>query len=45
VPLECGRLYNKAIPGSELVVIDRCGHVPQMEKPEEFLRIALDFLP
>jgi len=45
VPLECGRLYNKAIPGSDLVVIDRCGHVPQIEKPEEFLRVALDFLP
>ena len=45
VPLECGGLYNEAIPGSELVVIDRCGHVPQIEKPEEFLRIALDFLP
>ncbi len=44
VPLECGELYQKAIPGSDLVVLDDCGHVPQVEKPDEFIRLALDFL-
>lgn len=44
VPLECGQLYQKAIPGAELTVIDQCGHVPQVEKPDEFIKIALDFL-
>ncbi len=44
VPLECGQLYQKAIPGSDLVVMDDCGHVPQIEKPDEFARLALDFL-
>ena len=44
VPLECGELYHQAIPGSELVVIDNCGHSPQVEKPDEFVRLALDFL-
>ena len=44
VPLECGQLYQKAIPGSELRVIDGCGHSPQVEKPDEFVRLALDFL-
>ena len=44
VPLECGQLYQKAIPGSDLVVIDNCGHSPQIEKPDEFVKIALDFL-
>jgi pimeloyl-ACP methyl ester carboxylesterase len=44
VPLECGERYQKAIPGSQLVVIDNCGHAPQVEKPEEFLNIAMDFL-
>jgi len=44
VPLECGEIYQKAIPGSDLVVIDNCGHVPQVERPEEFLRAALEFL-
>ena len=43
IPLECGQLYRNAIPGSELVVIDNCGHVPQVEKPDEFVKIALEF--
>ena len=44
VPLECGESYHKAIPGSDLVVIDNCGHVPQLEKTDEFVKTALDFL-
>lgn len=44
VPLECGELYRQAIDGSELVVIDNCGHAPQIEKPDDFTRIALEFL-
>jgi pimeloyl-ACP methyl ester carboxylesterase len=44
VPLECGELYKKAINGSDLVVIDNCGHSPQVEKPDEFMKAALDFL-
>ena len=44
VPLECGELYHQAIPGSELVVVDDCGHSPQVEKPDEFVRLALEFL-
>ena len=44
VPLECGELYNKAIPGSKLVVMDNCGHVPQIEKTDDFVKTALEFL-
>jgi pimeloyl-ACP methyl ester carboxylesterase len=44
VPLECGELYQKAIPNAELVVIDNCGHTPQVEKPDEFVKVALGFL-
>ena len=44
VPLECGELYQKAIRGSELEIIDNCGHSPQIEKPEEFTKIAIEFL-
>ena len=43
-PVECGELFRQAIPGADLVVIDNCGHLPQMEKPEEFLQAALEFL-
>ncbi|MBM3942470.1 MAG: alpha/beta hydrolase [SAR202 cluster bacterium] len=43
-PAECGELYHQAIPGSKLVFINNCGHAPQVEKPQEFVRVALDFL-
>ena len=45
IPVECGTLYHQAIHGSELVVIEQCGHAPHLEKPGEFVRIAMDFLP
>ena len=44
VPLECGELFKEAIKGSDLVVLDNCGHSPQVEKPEEFIKTALEFL-
>ena len=44
VPLECGEQYQQAIRGSDLVVIDDCGHSPQVEKPQEFTAAALEFL-
>lgn len=43
-PLECGYLFRDAIPGSDLAIIDHCGHLPHIEKPQEFLQAALDFL-
>ncbi len=36
--------FNKLIPNSELHFIDKCGHAPMMEVPEEFNRILGDFL-
>jgi len=44
VPLECGELYQKAISGARLEVIDHCGHFPQLEKPADFTRIVTAFL-
>ena len=43
-PLECGHMYQKAIPKSQLTVIDNCGHLPHIEKPDEFIKVAMDFL-
>lgn len=43
-PFECGELYERAIPRSRLVVIDNCGHMPEMEKPAEFARLVENFL-
>lgn len=39
-----GEEFKKLIPNSELHFIDKCGHAPMMEVPEEFNRILEDFL-
>jgi pimeloyl-ACP methyl ester carboxylesterase len=44
VPLNCGELYHQAIPGSRLVIIEHCGHAPQVEKPQAFLDAVVPFL-
>lgn len=44
VPLSHGELYQRSIPGARLAVIDRCGHVPMLEQPDEFVRVVSDFL-
>jgi 2-hydroxy-6-oxonona-2,4-dienedioate hydrolase len=44
VPLEFGERLHKAIPLSNLVVIDQCGHVPQIEKPADFNKVLTEFL-
>jgi 2-hydroxy-6-oxonona-2,4-dienedioate hydrolase len=36
--------FNKLIPNSELHFVDKCGHAPMMEVPEEFNAILLKFL-
>jgi len=38
------REFNKLIPNCELHFIDKCGHAPMMEVPEEFNAILLKFL-
>jgi pimeloyl-ACP methyl ester carboxylesterase len=35
---------EQAIPGSRKVIIDNCGHMPQLEKTEEFDRLVREFL-
>lgn len=43
-PVECGEIYRRAIPGSRLAIMEDCGHMPEMEKPEEFAHLVRDFL-
>jgi 2-hydroxy-6-oxonona-2,4-dienedioate hydrolase len=44
VTLAEGERFNKDIAGSKLIVIDQCGHVPNVEKPGEFNAAVLKFL-
>ncbi len=43
-PLALGQRLNKEISGSQLFIIEKCGHVPQLEKPAEFNAGLLKFL-
>jgi len=44
IPLECGRLYQAAIPGAGLQIMEGCGHWPHYERPRELADIVLDFI-
>jgi len=39
-----GKEFHKLIPNSELHFVDKCGHAPMMEVPEEFNKILDAFL-
>jgi pimeloyl-ACP methyl ester carboxylesterase len=42
--LSMGQRFNKEIAGSRLFIIEKCGHVPQLEKPVEFNAALMKFL-
>lgn len=44
LPLADGEKFSKGIAGSELVVFENCGHVPQFEKATDFNKKVLEFL-
>jgi len=36
--------FDKLLPNSDLFWIDKCGHVPMMERPEEFNSVLATWL-
>jgi len=44
VPLAHGNRWTELIPGSQLEVVEDCGHLPQVEQPARFMEIAGPFL-
>jgi 2-hydroxy-6-oxonona-2,4-dienedioate hydrolase len=43
--LFCNAIYfAKNIKNSKLVILDKCGHFPNIEKAEEFNKIVNEFL-
>ena len=44
VPLECGRMYQEAIPGARLEVIENCGHFAHYERPQELATLVREFV-
>jgi pimeloyl-ACP methyl ester carboxylesterase len=43
VPIECGERYAKGLPDARLTVIERAGHLVDMERPAELARAVIDF--
>jgi len=44
IPGNAAQLYQQAIQGSTTHTLDQCGHMPEVEKPAEFVHVVLDFL-
>ncbi len=44
IPLSAADVYHTSIEGSRLAVLDDCGHLPEIEKPEEFVSLVRKFL-
>jgi pimeloyl-ACP methyl ester carboxylesterase len=44
MPLAHGREFAASIPGAKLIVIEKCGHAPMVERPTDFLSLIKDFL-
>ena len=44
IPFSSGEKLRDGIPGAKLVVFEKCGHVPQLEKPADFNQALNEFL-
>ena len=44
VPVSAAQVYHESLDGSKLVVLDDCGHHPEIEQTDRFVRLAKDFL-
>lgn|SRR5574341_242840 len=44
VPLRDGLLVKEHVPGSQIVIIDECGHYPMLEKQAEYVAAVRAFL-
>jgi 2-hydroxy-6-oxonona-2,4-dienedioate hydrolase len=43
-PLWVGEKFHECLVNSELIKIDKCGHAPMMERPDEFNNVFEDFI-
>ena len=44
VPSSAGELYAESIDSSQLMLMDNCGHYPEIERPEGFAQIVHKFV-
>jgi pimeloyl-ACP methyl ester carboxylesterase len=41
--VKAARRLQRSLPNAELVIIDRAGHLPQVERPDQFVTVVLEF--
>ncbi len=44
IPPPYGPAFHELIPGSRLLILEQCGHVPQVEKTDEFVEAVTGFI-
>jgi 4,5:9,10-diseco-3-hydroxy-5,9,17-trioxoandrosta-1(10),2-diene-4-oate hydrolase len=44
IPVAHAHIAAETIPRARLEIFDRCGHMPQMERPDQFNALVLEFL-
>lgn len=44
IPADYAYQFQKEIPGSQLVILERAGHVPMFDRPESFNAVVCNFL-
>ena len=44
VPVICGEQYARLLPNATLKIIEGCGHSPNIERPDEYVRLLAEFL-
>ena len=44
MPRECAHLYQRAIAGSTLTLLEKCGHWAQFERPQELAQTVAEFI-
>ncbi len=44
IPVEHAHICHERLPGSRLEIFDNCGHMPQLEHPDRFNVLVLEFL-
>jgi pimeloyl-ACP methyl ester carboxylesterase len=45
IPLANGQRLFEKMPDARLIVFRRCGHLPQEEYPDEFIKLVVEFCP